>query len=172
MLSGLFTSVWSPYAVGIGIGILSWFTFLVSDKPLGCSTSFATLFGILEKGIRGEAVSDRLYYRKVKPVIDWQVLFVTGIFFGALLSALLSGDFMILAVPKIWEAQFGGELWKRFITGFFGGMLVGFGSRWAGGCTSGHGISGTLQLALSSWVAVGCFFFSGIITANIIYRIF
>jgi hypothetical protein len=32
---------WSPYAVGIGIGILSWITFLLSDKPIGCSTAFS-----------------------------------------------------------------------------------------------------------------------------------
>ena len=32
---------WSPYAVGIGIGVLSWLTFVLSDKPIGCSAAFA-----------------------------------------------------------------------------------------------------------------------------------
>jgi len=53
-----------------------------------------------------------------------------------------------------------------------GGVILGMGARWAGGCTSGHGISGTLQLAVSSWLAVICFFIGGIVTAMVIYRVF
>ena len=44
-------------------------------------------------------------------------------------------------------------------------------ARWAGGCTSGHGISGTLQLAVSSWIAAGCFFIGGIATAMLIFKV-
>ena len=40
---------WSPYAVGIWIGILSWFTFLLSDKPIGCSTAFAPTSDMIER---------------------------------------------------------------------------------------------------------------------------
>ncbi|MCR3883022.1 MAG: YeeE/YedE family protein [Methanothrix sp.] len=43
------------------------------------------------------------------------------------------------------------------------------GARWAGGCTSGHGISGTLQLAASSWVAVIAFFVGGVATAMVLF---
>jgi hypothetical protein len=49
---------------------------------------------------------------------------------------------------------------------------MGVGARWAGGCTSGHGISGTLQLAVSSWVAVVCFFIGGVGTAMLIFKAF
>jgi hypothetical protein len=45
------------------------------------------------------------------------------------------------------------------------------GARWAGGCTSGHGISGTLQLAVSSWLAAAAFFAGGIITAIFLFRV-
>ena len=45
--------LWSPYVVGAGIGILSWFTFLVSDKPIGCSTAFARKSGMIEGLFRG-----------------------------------------------------------------------------------------------------------------------
>ena len=38
---------WSPYAVGIGIGVLSWLTFVLSDKPIGCSTAFARFSGMI-----------------------------------------------------------------------------------------------------------------------------
>ena len=49
---------------------------------------------------------------------------------------------------------------------------MGFGSRWAGGCTSGHGISGTLQLAVSSWIVAVFLFISGIVTAKLIFILF
>ena len=43
---------------------------------------------------------------------------------------------------------------------------MAFGSRLAGGCTSGHGISGTMQLSVGSWIAVICFFAGGIVDSN------
>jgi uncharacterized membrane protein YedE/YeeE len=55
------------------------------------------------------------------------------------------------------------------VTAFCGGIILGFGARWAGGCTSGHGISGTLQLAVSGWLAVVAFFASGGLVAYITY---
>jgi len=48
-------------------------------------------------------------------------------------------------------------------------MIMGLGARWAGGCTSGHGISGTLQLSVASWVAAICFFAGGIVTAGLLF---
>jgi uncharacterized membrane protein YedE/YeeE len=57
----------------------------------------------------------------------------------------------------------------RLAIALLGGILLGLGARWAGGCTSGHGISGTLQLALSSWVAAICFFAGGILVAGLMY---
>jgi len=47
---------WSPYAVGIGIGILSWLTFVLSDKPIGCSAAFARTSGMIERLFRGNKV--------------------------------------------------------------------------------------------------------------------
>ncbi|MGM0401034.1 MAG: YeeE/YedE thiosulfate transporter family protein, partial [Chloroflexota bacterium] len=59
----------------------------------------------------------------------------------------------------------------RVIVALVGGVCIGFGARWADGCTSGHGISGTLQLTISSWISTICFFIGGIVTAHIIFRI-
>jgi hypothetical protein len=53
---------WSPYAVGIGIGILSWFSFLISRKPIACSTTFAKTSGMIEKLFRGKKVELKSYY--------------------------------------------------------------------------------------------------------------
>ena len=52
------------------------------------------------------------------------------------------------------------------------GVLLGFGARWAGGCTSGHGISGTMQLAVSSWISAICLFVGGIVMAQLLFAIF
>ncbi len=160
---------WSPYVVGVGIGILSWITFLFSNKALGCSKSFAQTFGMIEKLFRGKQVEEKEYYQKVPPRIDWQWMLVLGIVIGSFLSSILSGTFRLEMVPSRWEAHFGDTPGLRFIVALIGGILMGVGSRWADGCTSGHGISGILQIAISSWVSVVCFFIAGIITAVIIY---
>ena len=162
---------WSPYAVGIGIGILSWFSFLISRKPIACSTTFAKTSGIIEKLFRGEKVGLKPYYQRIGLVVDWQWMLVGGIIIGSLLSALLSGDFKWQWVPSTWAAAFGGDPLLRIIVALVGGVCIGFGARWANGCTSGHGISGTLQLTVSSWISAICFFIGGILTAHIIFRL-
>jgi len=160
---------WSPYVVGIGIGILSWFTFLISGKALGCSTSFARSAGMIEKLLRGKRVETMPYYQEFPPVVDWQWMLVAGMVVGALLSSLLSGDFHWQLIPPRWEDAFGAQKPLRVVVALFGGILLGFGSRWGGGCTSGHGISGTMQLAVSSWISAVCFFIGGILTASILF---
>ncbi len=162
---------WSPYAVGIGIGVLSWFTWLVSRKPIGCSTSFARTSGMILKLFRGEKVESEPYYQEVKPVVDWQWFLVLGMVVGALVSSLLSGDFDWRWIPTEWAAAFGANVPVRVVASLLGGVLLGFGSRWAGGCTSGHGISGTMQLAISSWISALCFFIGGILMARLLFAI-
>ena len=160
---------WSPYAVGIGIGILSWFTFLLSDKPIGCSTAFARTSGMIERVFRGSKVAEKPYYVKFAPTVDWEWMLVVGVIMGSFISAKLSGQFQIQWIPGEWSATFGSSLLPRWLIALIGGIIMGFGARWAGGCTSGHGISGTLQLAVSSWLAAICFFIGGIATAMAIF---
>jgi hypothetical protein len=162
---------WSPYAVGIGIGILSWLTWLISKKPIGCSTSFARSAGMIEKLIRGKKVEDKPYYQEVRPTVDWQLMLVAGMVVGALVSSLLSGDFSWQWIPAQWASAFGTNALLRVVVALLGGALLGFGARWAGGCTSGHGISGTMQLAISSWISAICFFVGGIIMAQLLFAI-
>ena len=165
----LFQARWSPYVVGIGIGVLSWLTFLLSDKPLGCSTAFSRTAGMIERLFRGEKVLQRPYYKKTVPQIEWQWMLVLGVLIGAFLSTLLSGTFQWTWVPGLWATTFGAAPLGRWAVALVGGVLMGLGSRWAGGCTSGHGISGTLQLTLSSWLAAFCFFAGGILAAHLIF---
>jgi len=160
---------WSPYVVGIGIGLLSCVTFLLSDKPIGCSTAFSRTSGMIEKLIRGGIVAEKAYYKKFAPVIEWEWMLVLGVFVGAFFSAVLSGQFQMAWVPAKWAEAFGHTPVTRWVVSLIGGIILGFGARWAGGCTSGHGISGTLQLGVSSWLAALCFFIGGIVTAMLIF---
>lgn len=171
MIEWLQMELWSPYTVGIAMGILSWLTFLFSNQAVSCSTGLSNTSGMIEKIFRGTKVTAKEYYQKYPPVADWKWTFLIGVLIGAFLSALLSGSFDVKWVPQLWEQVFGASVLPRMITAFVGGILMGFGSRWVNGCTSGHGISGTLQLAVSSWVSVICFFIGGIACALLIYRV-
>ncbi|MDO9539346.1 MAG: YeeE/YedE thiosulfate transporter family protein [Methanocalculus sp.] len=169
MIEWFTMATWSPYIVGAGIGVLIWFTFLLSDRPLGCSTAYAKTAGMVETGISHEKAESMPYYQKFTPTVDWQWILVIGIIIGAFISAYLSGTFSVLVVPPLFAETFGGDAVFRGVIALFGGILMGIGARWAGGCTSGHGISGALQLSLASWVAACCFFIGGILVAGMIY---
>jgi uncharacterized membrane protein YedE/YeeE len=84
---------------------------------------------------------------------------------------LISGDFQWQWVPPLWAASFGNAVWPRLLAAIAGGIFLGFGSRWAGGCTSGHGISGTLQLTVVSWISAIFFFIGGIAAAMLIFKV-
>ncbi len=169
LMSFLTMKAWSPYAAGIGIGVLSWFAFLLSDHPLGVSTAFARSSGMIETAFRGEKARSRPYYQRFTPKIDWEWMLVIGLILGAALSATLSGDFYFRFMPEVWVAEFGDGWLLRWFTAFIGGVILGIGARWANGCTSGHALSGTMQLVASSWVAAIGIFAGGIITAFLIF---
>lgn len=170
MLLAAFSSPdWSPYAVGVGIGVLSWLAFLLSDHPLGVSTAFARTAGMIERGVRGPQVEQRPYYRKHPPAIDWEWMLVVGLLIGAFTAASLAGTVRWEWVPPMWEAAHGPGVAGRLAVALAGGVCVGFGARWGRGCTSGHGISGTMQLVLGSWLAAFCFFVGGMVVAFALY---
>jgi len=172
MLEWLKIDIWSPYVVGVGIGVLSWFSFLLSDSPLSCSTGISQTSGMVEKVLRGkEAVSQKEYYKKFPAVVDWKWMLLLGVCIGAAISSYLSGSFNLRWVSPLWASAFGSAPLPRLITALIGGILMGFGSRWANGCTSGHGISGTMQLSVASWLSVVFFFVGGITCAMFIYHV-
>lgn len=165
---------WSPYVVGAAIGALSWFAFATADKPIGITTAFehtAALAGqaALPEGEGVKAYGAAKEKEGQPPKIGWEWMLVLGVFAGAALSSALSGDRTAMKVPQLWEWRFGPSVPKRFVAAFLGGALMIFGARLAGGCTSGHGISGALQLAVSSWVFVAVLFATGIATAFLLF---
>jgi uncharacterized protein len=160
---------WSPYLVGALIGLLSMATFYFSNQPLGASTAYARLAGLIGKLISKNHTESLKFYQETKPKIQWDVMLLIGIFLGACLAAYGGGEITGWWMPPLWEEHFGSSYALRLGVAFLGGVVMAFGARLAGGCTSGHGISGALQLSVGSWVALICFFIGGVVTANLMF---
>lgn len=166
---------WNPYVAGALAGLLLVLSVAAAGQFLGASTTFARGAAFVEKAVGVE--TDRFAYFTEKggkygpgSLPDWQLLFVVGIVIGAFTSSLLSGTFEVKPVPDMWAARFGNSPAKRGIAAATGGAILIIGARLAGGCPSGHGLSGLSQLAVSGFIALTCFFIGGLITANILYR--
>lgn len=167
---------WSPYTVGAGIGVLSWVTFALMNKAIGVSTTMVRVAGAVEGFVSEAHIRSNSYITKYLgtmdeplPVFEWQFALVVMIVLGAFCAARLSSTQIHEAVPDLWGWRFGPSKWARFGGAFLAGIVVIFGARLAGGCTSGHGISGGLQLAVSSWIFFLCLFAAGIVTAWLLY---
>lgn len=162
---------WNPYLVGTGIGVLSWIAFGLLNEPLGISTALSSASSLCALPVMGSAgVASNAYWAKNPLQWNGGMLLLLGTFLGSLLSVLVSRTFRLEKVPATWAQQFGGSTAKRFVAAFLGGVIIMFGARMAGGCTSGHGISGSLQLALSSWTFFLTMFAAGIVTARVLFR--
>jgi uncharacterized membrane protein YedE/YeeE len=162
---------WSPYLVGGLIGVLSMATFYFSDKPLGVSTSYARIAGLVGNLFSKGHAETLKFYQDKKPKIEWGVMLMFGIILGAFLAAYTGGEITAAWVPALWQERFGPGVALRSGVAFVGGAIMAYGARLAGGCTSGHGISGALQLSVSSWIAIVCFFAGAVITAMLLYRV-
>jgi len=157
---------WSPYLVGAGIGVLSWLTFYFSDKAIGASSFYATVAGGIGRLVARRHTDSLEYYKKNPPRIGWEFVFVLAAIVGAFIAAKTGGEFTNEWMPPFWAARFGTNSGLLHgAVGLGGGILMAFGARFAGGCTSGHGISGTMQLNVGSWIAVICFFIGGMAVA-------
>lgn len=96
--------------------------------------------------------------------------FLTGAFLSGLFLSLIKKEFKIKLIHENWARFKGNSKSKRIAWAFVGGFLLLFGARLAGGCTSGHIISGGIQLAVSSLV-FAVFVFGGFsITGKLFYR--
>ncbi len=167
-----------PWYVGGPIIALVMFLLLYFGKNFGLSSNLRTLCSIGGAG----KFSDFFRFNWKGEV--WNIVFVLGAISGGFIATyyLTSPEPMQLHQDVIAEikgfgvAVPGDELvpdelfgWEAFLTwkGFFrlmlGGFLVGFGARYAGGCTSGHAISGLSNLQIPSLIAVIGFFIGGLL---------
>lgn len=170
------TPRWSPYVVGTMLGILSWITFATMNKALGTSTSMVQAAGAVERIVAPEHADNTPYFVKYigtraepKAVIEWQFALVIFLAVGALIAARLSGKVRAEHIPDLWQQRFGSSKALRYSAAFVGGIILIIGARMAGGCTSGHGLSGGMQLSTSGWIFMGAMFAGGVPTAMLLY---
>lgn len=159
---------WSWIKGGIILGIFiilaTW-----SYRPVGVSSSYSTAVSLISVLISEDLFGSNPYLLKYSKW-GWQEMLVIGIFFGGLISYRLSGGHGISTIPDGWGKRFGTSSALRFLQAFLGGFLILFGARMAGGCTSGHIISGSSLLIVGSLVFGLMVYISGIIMAKILYN--
>jgi uncharacterized membrane protein YedE/YeeE len=160
---------WSPYLAGCLIAVLAIFSLFLFHKTIGISVTFVKMAAFLWSIVDPKHLQENLYYQDYlqnKAWIDWQSMLVLGLFLGAFISRKLNAEASLK--PVKWHLT-GGASTKRYAVAFLGGVIVMLGARFAGGCTSGHAITGGFQLALSGWLFMIGVFALGIPTAFIIY---
>lgn len=167
---------WNPYLAGALTGVLAivsvYATTILMGKTnyIGASTTFVRAAAFLEKIVASDYVATNVYYTATKIRVDWQFMLIIGIFIGALISSVTDKSFKLEKIPPLWQNSFGSSMAKRAAGAFLGGIVAMIGARLADGCPSGHGLSGMMQLSVSSFVALALFFGTGIIIAALIYR--
>jgi uncharacterized protein len=162
---------WSPYVAGAIIGLLQIPTFLLMDTALGASSSYVTVAAHLAALVDSRVTEIKYLASHMWGAKNWwQVAVVGGIAVGAFLSMRLSGA-RRQTISPVWPRAMGSTtLAARAPVAFIAGFIMLFGARIAGGCTSGHGISGMAQLSAGSTLAVAAMFAGGILTATLLLR--
>ena len=145
-----FKRTWNWLVTGIGIGIVGIISFPISaaagrNYPLGITAGWIQWVKVLILRVEGQAV-------------DWIAAMVLGIVIGALIAALLAGEFKI-RFPKI------GMIGQAFL----GGLIMGFGAVTSGGCNVTHILSGIPQLSIGSFIAAVAIALGAWLTAYLIF---
>lgn len=170
-MPNLTDKAWSPYLAGAIIGLLQIPTFPLMDTALGASSSFVTVAAHIA-AVFDSRVSEIKYLASHMWGAKnwWHVAVVVGIAIGAFLSMRLSGA-RRQTISPVWSRAMGTTtLGARVPIAFTAGFIMLFGARIAGGCTSGHGISGMAQLSAGSTLAVAAMFAGGILTAMLLMK--
>jgi uncharacterized membrane protein YedE/YeeE len=175
---------WPWYIAGPAIGLFVPALLLVGNRMFGVSSNLRHMCAMSSAFVPGRV--EHFHYDWKKTGL-WNLLFLAGIAAGGFLAWIWGGphnveivdqtrlaltnlgihDFSGLAPREVftWTALF---TIKGFVCVILGGFLVGFGTAYAGGCTSGHAISGLADLQLPSLVAVISFFAGGMIATFLI----
>ncbi len=107
----------------------------------------------------------------VASVLSWRLPLLGGLVIGGFVSAILGGGWDPTWDLEVFDDEIGWNASGKVAWMFVGGVLIGFGTRLGGGCTSGHGIFGLSNLELPSIVTTIFFMTGGIVTTNLIYRV-
>lgn len=172
---------WPWYVAGPLIGLTVPVLLLLGNKPFGISSNLRHICAVCFP-------SDIRFFKYPWKRESWNLLFVGGVLIGGILASTLlqSGEPIIIhqnlqqelsgygittidsLVPESLFSFASLLTLRGIIILVVGGFLVGFGTRYAGGCTSGHSIFGLSNLQLPSLVATICFMIGGIIMANFV----
>lgn len=165
-------SRYKPYVFGALAGLLQILSVLIAGQFFGTSTTFPRFAGTIVNTLGFDVSRAQLGSFADGPAViftHWQTWFVIGIGLGAFLMSKATGTFKRERLPQMWVDRFGSSMQKRFGFSLLGGIVAIIGVRMAGGCPSGHGVSGVAQLGISSLIALVMFFVGGILTARLIY---
>jgi len=174
-------SSWGWLKSGIILGA-SFLLAVALVKPIGVSTQYVIadcfIFCKLKPELAQENVaedgtktysssnaylnkSNGKYVKKTLNIANYGFVFVIAMFAGGFLASRLGGPKVKKEetwIPKVWEENLGSSWPKRMAGAFFSGFVILFGARMAGGCTSGHMMSGMMQTSLSGYLfAAGVF---------------
>lgn len=107
---------------------------------------------------------------KTKQAVPWtaHAVFLISLIFGGFLWAIITGHFQLQFNLSAIHDHISGSFTNMSFMLLIGGFLVGMGTQMAGGCSSGHGLSGCSNLSWSSLVATGIFFSTAVVAANLI----
>jgi uncharacterized protein len=148
---------------GAAIAAITLALLLVGNRRLGISTGFEDVCSL---------VLPQPYFHRAA-VTDgrtWRLPFLVGLVLGGFLSARSDGWHLTWALG-MFDRSVGWGPPGKLAWMFVGGLLIGFGTRLAGGCTSGHGIFGISNFEWPSFVATVSFMVGGIITTQLMYRV-
>jgi uncharacterized membrane protein YedE/YeeE len=148
-------------------GLLLFAVWLV--QPLGVSTQYVRAVGGMTAVAAPQAAADNAYFEAEKITFGYGEMVVIGIPLGALLASSRLRRRTREAVPEPWRTRFGPSRALRFAAAFAAGFLLLFGARLAGGCTSGHILSGVSQLAVSSILFFAATFGTAVLIARALY---
>jgi len=152
---------WPWYISGPLIGLTVPALLLLVGKPFGISSSFRHLASISSPRSRLPYLSDNDWRGEV-----WSLVFVAGVLLGAFVAAHFLSDSAVRLLPDHYRQ------WSGGLRLFIGGLFVGFGTRYADGCTSGHSIMGMSSLKWPSLVATICFFIGGLVSIQVLDAVF
>ena len=162
ILQHLFPLHWA--VAGAGIGLITLALLFVANRRLGISTGFEDVCSfVLPIG----------YFTRdaVRLARGWRLPFIVGLATGGFLSAVLGGGWAPIWDLGIFDQVIGFGHAGKLAWMFVGGLFIGFGTRLADGCTSGHGIFGLSNFELPSLFSTLSFFAAGIVTTQFIYRV-
>jgi len=151
---------------GIALAVLNAITFLtiVSDRPIGASTTYPYLSDYFLGLTRND------YFEKIQHSGSWELIFLFGAFLSALIVSVIKKEFKLILIQSNWEKYKGRSPFKKIFWSFVGGFILIFGARMANGCTSGHILSGGMQLAISSFIFSIFVFIGLLVTGKYFYK--